>query len=266
LLSVYLRKADKPMPINSYEISLLIAGLAMLLAVWLPQAVAGRQMTLPLIFIAAGMVISTLPLSIEAPLPVEQRFLWEKVSELAVLVSLFAAGLKIDTHFSLRKWSASWRLLLVAMPLTIAATTLLGLGLAGLSIPAALLIGAAMAPTDPVMASDVQVGPPMSGKEDTVRLTLTAEAGLNDGLAFPFVYLAIAAAAAAASPESVALSEFLARWLLIDLLYRCAAGFAIGVLCGWVLGRIIFHYPRNAPLAHEGIGYVALAVVLICRS
>jgi NhaP-type Na+/H+ or K+/H+ antiporter len=111
---------------------------------------------------------------------------------LYVAAALMGAGLKLDRAFSWRKWGVTWRLLAVTMPLSIAAITLIGgLGL-GLSWVAALLLGASLAPTDPVLAADVQVGPPKSGEEDEVRFGLTSEAGLNDGLAFPFVNLAIA--------------------------------------------------------------------------
>lgn len=118
-------------------------------------------------------------------------------------------GLALDRRISLlrlhtlRAWSASWRLLLVAMPLTIAGVAVAGWGLMGLAPASALLLGAALAPTDPVLASDVQVAGPTTGgsqadldEHDEVRFGLTAEAGLNDGLAFPFVYLAIAWAGA----------------------------------------------------------------------
>ena len=74
----------------------------------------------------------------------------------------------------------------------------------GLGGAAALLLAAALAPTDPVLASDVQVGPPKSGEEDDTRFALTSEAGLNDGLAFPFVMCAIALVEAGANLGSFA--------------------------------------------------------------
>ena len=95
------------------------------------------------------------------------------------------AGLKLDRPLALASSGLTWRLLGLAMPLTIAALALLGYALLGLGAAAAMLLAAALAPTDPVLASDVQVGPPRQGLEDEVRFTLTSEAGLNDGLAFP---------------------------------------------------------------------------------
>ena len=105
------------------------------------------------------------------------------------------------------------RLLVIAMPLTVAAIALLGWALAGLTVAGAVMLGAVLSPTDPVLAGDVQVGPPLEGREHPVRFTLTAEAGLNDGLAFPFVYLGLIIAAQGTNPW-----EWLVDWLLRDVL------------------------------------------------
>ena len=113
------------------------------------------------------------------------------------------AGLGLDRPVGWRRWAVTWRLLGIVMPLSIAAAALLGSWLLGLAPAAALLLGAALAPTDPVLAGEVQVGEPatepvegedLERAEDEVRFGLTSEAGLNDGLAFPFVYAAIALA------------------------------------------------------------------------
>lgn len=95
------------------------------------------------------------------------------------------------------------------MPLTIAAVAFLGWGLAGMTLGGAILLGAVLAPTDPVLAGDLQIGPPLEGKENPVRFALTTEAGLNDGLAFPFVYLALHIASQGADP---------AAWLALEAL------------------------------------------------
>lgn len=115
------------------------------------------------------------------------------------------------------------------MPLGILAITAVGGLWLGLSWVAALLLAASLAPTDPVLASDVQVGPPKSGEEDEVRFGLTSEAGLNDGYAFPFVHLAIALGLAASTGEPWA-----KQWLLHNVLWEISAG----VLGGWLIGRL----------------------------
>src|SRR4030095_10309914 len=123
-----------------------------------------------------------------------------------------------------RRWATTWRLLAIAMPLSILGIAFLGWSLVGLSASAAILLGAVLAPTDPVLASDVQVGPPGSGEEDEVRFSLTSEAGLNDGLAFPFVSLAVAMAVYGAAPGSWTL-----EWLGVDILWKIGTGIGVGL-------------------------------------
>jgi len=120
------------------------------------------------------------------------------------------------------------------MPLTILLLVCLGQLLLGFGVATALLLAAALAPTDPVLASDVQVGPPKSGEEDDARFALTSEAGLNDGLAFPFVMCAIAI-----SLENGLEWGWFLRWVAVDVVFRLVAGIGIGVLLGYVLGLLV---------------------------
>lgn len=144
------------------------------------------------------------------------------------------------------------------MPLTILAIAAITHFLLGLSIAAAILLGAALAPTDPVLASDVQVGPPGSGEEDEVRFALTSEAGLNDGLSFPFIHLAIGLALwQAGQPFS------LDEWFLVDVLWRIAAGAGAGWLTGWTLAMMIFRLPQRSRLSRTGDGFVALGATCL---
>jgi NhaP-type Na+/H+ or K+/H+ antiporter len=133
------------------------------------------------------------------------------------------------------------------MPLSIAAPSRLSHGWwIGLSW-AALLLGAALAPTDPVLAADVQVGPPQSGEEDEVRFGLTSEAGLNDGFAFPFVHLAILLSTVAATGE-----PWLGRWLAYNVLWEIGAGVAAGYAIGRALGWLTFHVPAQDQAGEDG--------------
>jgi NhaP-type Na+/H+ or K+/H+ antiporter len=104
----------------------------------------------------------------------------------------------------------------------------------------------------------VQVGPPQSGDEDEVRFALTSEAGLNDGAAFPFVYLAIAIALSQASGE-----PFLANWLLVDVIWKIVAGVGIGWLGGKVMGYLTFHLPNRSGLSETRDGFVALGITCL---
>ena len=176
-----------------YVLLLAVFGAVVLLTAWLPMVLKDWPLSLPIICIALGVLLVWSPLApILGSNPLENRYVTERMTEFVVIVALMGAGLKLDRPLGWHSWLITWRLIGVAMPITIAAIALLGWGLLGLDLASALLLGAALAPTDPVLASDVQVGPPKSGEEDEVRFALTSEAGLNDGLSFPFVYLAIA--------------------------------------------------------------------------
>ena len=246
--------------LNSYHIALAVIGVIVILARWLPRLVSRREPAsapLMILFGAAAALlipgIPTMPDPREAPLP------WELLSELTVIVALFGAGMRIDNLRPWRRWIPTFRMLAIAMPLTILAVALLGVGVAGLTVAGAILLGAVLAPTDPVLASDVQVGPPHEGEEPPVRFTLTTEAGLNDGLAFPFVYLGLIVAAEGLNPGAWALD-----WVLRDVVYRIVLGVAMGWIGGRVLGYVLFKVPRGAVLAETGSGVIALAGVLLC--
>ncbi|MGJ8569953.1 MAG: cation:proton antiporter [Hoeflea sp.] len=245
---------------NSYHVALAVIGVVVILARWLPRLISKREpAAAPLmILFGAGAALlipglPTLPDPRQTPLP------WELVSELTVIVALFGAGMRIDRLRPWNRWNPTSRMLGIAMPLTILAVALLGIGFAGLTVAGAILLGAVLAPTDPVLAADVQVGPPHEGAEHPVRFTLTTEAGLNDGLAFPFVYLGLIVAAEGLNPGAWALD-----WFLRDVVYRIALGIGMGWLGGRALGFVLFSVPRGAVLANTSSGVIALAGVLLC--
>jgi NhaP-type Na+/H+ or K+/H+ antiporter len=144
------------------------------------------------------------------------------------------------------------------MPLSITGIALLGWWGLGLAPAAGLLLGAVLAPTDPVLASDVQVGPPHDPQEDEVRFSLTSEAGLNDSLAFPFVNLAVAVAL-----HGTALGPWALEWLAVDVAWKIVAGILVGLLIGQALGLLIFHYVEHSRLPESGDNLVALGITLV---
>ena len=249
--------------IDPYEFSLLVLGLAMLLAAWLPHLVTNRSITFPIFYVLGGLLLFQLPLWLPDPSPFTHGMLTERLTELTVIVALMGAGLKLDRKVGWRRWNTTWRLLAITMPLTIAAAAFLGWWLMGLGAAAAILLGAVIAPTDPVLASDVQVSPPGEGEEDEVRFSLTSEAGLNDGLAFPFTYLAIGLAGLSATGATTTWA-WLSPWLGVDVLYRLAVGVGVGVAVGWLLGRALFRPPAGGDaVASSREGSLALAATFV---
>ena len=236
------------------------AGAAALLAAILPGVLRRLPISEPIVFLTAGVMAWLILDDLPSPDPVGNGLVAEHLTELCVIVALMGAGLAIDRPMSVRGWRSTWRLLAITMPLTVGAVSLLGWWALGLGPAAAVLLGASLAPTDPVLASDVQVGEPSDSpnQEDEVRFALTSEAGLNDGLAFPFVYAALAIGLVGLPP-----GEWFWSWLGVDVLYRIAAGVAGGVVIGWLLGRLIFRRAPGAPLSETGDGFVALAATLL---
>lgn len=246
--------------LNPYHVAMAALGAGIILAYWLPRFLSGREPAASaLLFLAGVLIFSFVPGMPEALDPRTASRFWELTSELAVIIALFGTGLRIDNLSSWARWRPTVRLLAVTMPLTIGTVALLGWWWAGMTVAGAVLLGAVLAPTDPVLAGDVQVGPPTEGGEDPVRFALTTEAGLNDGLAFPFVYLGLIIGAQGLSPDAWAL-----EWVVRDVVYRIAVGLAAGVGAGQLLGRVLFAVPRGNVLADTSSGVVALAGVLLC--
>ncbi|MBU8859986.1 MULTISPECIES: cation:proton antiporter [unclassified Micromonospora] len=242
------------------DVAFALLGVGALLAGVLPRVLKRRPLSMPIAFLGLGMLVFVLPTGLPTPDPLRWPELATHLTEVGVIVALMGAGLKIDRPLSWARWSSTWRLLAIAMPLCIAAVALLGWWWAGLVPAAALLLGAALAPTDPVLASDVQVGEPtdVEDSEDEVRFALTSEAGLNDGLAFPFVYAAIAIATTGLAP-----SGWLAEWFAVDVLYKLGVGVGGGLLVGWLLGKLFFRAPSELRLARHSEGFLALAATFL---
>lgn len=244
--------------VDPYIVVLTGFGFLVALVAWLPLAIKGLPLSLPIVCIALGAALFSIPQVTDEPLPMAYPEITERFTEFVVIIALMGAGLKLDRVFSYRGWSVTWRLLSITMPLGIAVITLIGAWWLGLPWIVALLLGASLAPTDPVLAADVQVGPPGSGEEDEVRFGLTSEAGLNDGLAFPFVNLAIALGLAATTGE-----PWLLGWIGHSVLWKIGAGVAAGWLVGRAFGWLTFHVPAETRFARTGDGLIAIAATLI---
>nr|WP_238420404.1 cation:proton antiporter [Streptomyces taklimakanensis] len=239
-------------------------GVAALLAAVLPRVVAGRRpLSLPLVFMLCGIGVYLLPLPLPAVDPVDDRLLVEHATEVCVIISLMGAGLALDRPLGLRRWASTWRLLGVTMPLTVVATAGVAWWLLDWPPAAALLLAAVLAPTDPVLASEVQVGRPTDDEhdEDEVRFSLTSEAGLNDGLAFPLTYAAVALAAAAGAGWS---ADWVGSWALNELAYKCVVGLLAGLAVGRLLGWLFFRTRSKVlRLSRHKEGFVALGATFL---
>ena len=263
-------RAANPVPVDLTlpDAAFLVIGVAALLAGVLPRLVAGRPLSLPIVFLAMGAAIGALPFLTFTADPSQHLGFLEHLTEVTVIVALMGAGLGLDRPPGWTRWANTWRLLGIAMPLTIAAVALLGSWVAGLAPAAALLLGAALAPTDPVLAGEVQVGEPASDPvdgqdleraEDEVRFGLTSEAGLNDALAFPFVYAAVLLAT-----EGTDVGSWIVGWFAYEFAYKITLGVLVGVGIGWLLGKLTFSSSRHTlRLAEHREGSVALAATFL---
>ncbi len=241
------------MPHTEYIIVLTILGVAFLAAAILPRWLSKAPLTLPMFYVAAGMVVGTAwPVETRVD-PIVHGATIERLAELAVILSLMSAGLKIDRPLGWKSWTSTWRLLAITMPLCIIALAWGGVAWLGLPLAGALLLAASMAPTDPVLASDVQVGPPGEGAEHEPEFALTSEAGLNDSLAFPFVNLAIVLAVHGLAEKA------LVEWALVDVLWKLLAGAAVGLAVGRVVAVVVLRFGRPKPVTD---GFLALALTL----
>lgn len=202
--------------------------------------------------LAAAAVMAAIGVGGLGPLKNERLLEW--VSEIAVVIALFATGLRLDRAVGLRTWAPVWRLLAIAMPLTIGAVTLFGVHAMGLSLGAAVVLGAVLAPTDPVLAGDIGVGPPGEEDEREPNFALTGEAGLNDGLAFPFVFLGLYLL----SGEG----DWGVEWLAADVLYAIPVGLAIGGAGGYLIAALAVWLRQRELLLPQFDGWMAIPTVL----
>lgn len=224
------------------------------------MALAGSQLRrLPLstgmLYLAAGAALGPLGWGLLDPHPLHHSAVLEIAAEVAVLISLFAVGLKLGLPFSDARWRLPLRLATASMVLTIGGVAFVGVALLGLSPGAAVLLGAITAPTDPVLASDVQVVE--AGDRDRLRFSLSAEGGLNDGAAFPFVMLGLGLLGLHDLGESGL------RWLAVDVAWAVAGGLAIGATLGALLGRLVLRLRTRHRLSVGLDEFLALGLIAL---
>ena len=214
----------------------LIIGLLFLTVAVAGSYVQRLPLSTTLLYLAVGIAVGPHGRRMLDVDPLADAAFIERLAEVAVLVSLFTAGLKLRIPLSDKRWRAPLRLAFVSMTVTVGLIAVAGVYGMGLSWGTAVLLGAILAPTDPVLASDVQVQHPFD--YDRLRFSLTGEAGLNDGTAFPFVMLGLGLSGLHE------LGEFGVRWFGIDVLWAVVGGLLIGTLLGTAVAALVLYLRR----------------------
>jgi NhaP-type Na+/H+ or K+/H+ antiporter len=207
-----------------------------------PTVLKRSPVTAAMFYLAVGLLVGPSVLNLFHFNPLKESALLEVLTEVAVLISLFSAGVKMPVPFSFSRWRAPLLLASVSMSMTVALVAAFAYYVLGLPLGAGVLLGAIVAPTDPVLATDVQSRHP--GDRDQLRFTLTCEAGMNDGSAFPFVMLGLGMLGLHE------LGDFNLRWVVVDVLWATVGGMVIGVVAGVALARLGWKL-RRAPHQHE---------------
>jgi len=227
--------------------------------------IARLPLSAAMLYLAVGYGIGPAGLGLVTLDSLQDAALLERLTEIAVLISLFSVGFRLELPLSDARWRIPIRLASVSMWITMAAIAALGVLALDLSWGAAVLLAAILAPTDPVLASDVQVANP--GDRDRLRFGLTGEGGLNDGTAFPFVMLGLGL---------LALHDLGAgwwRWFALDVVWAIAGGLAIGSVLSMLVGRAVLHLRtrHREPLGTDefiAFGLIALTsgIAVLCHT
>ena len=233
----------------------LVGGL--LLAMGLTASVLKRLPITPaIIYLAVGLLVGPTVLNVFHFNPLKESALLQALTEVAVLISLFSAGVKMPVPFSLARWRTPILLSTLSMAITVGLIAAFSYYVLDLPLGAAVLLGAILAPTDPVLATDVQIRHP--DDRDQLRLTLTSEAGMNDGSAFPFVMLGLGLLGLHD------LGDLGVKWALMDVLWATAAGVVVGITLGASLAVLSWKLRGASPrgdLIYDFLGLGLIGVV-----
>lgn len=212
--------------------------------------------TSAIVYLLVGILIGPMGFGLFHFNPLKESGLLEVLTEIAVLVSLYCAGVQMPAPVTFKHWRSPLQLATLSMAVTVGLVTLFGYYVLGLPLGAAVLLGAVVAPTDPVLATAVQVR--HADDPDEFRFALTCEAGINDGSAFPFIMLGLGLLGLHD------LGNNGARWMVMDVLWACGAAIGIGILMGYAAGWLVYRL-RTLFLgtffleSFIGLGLIALA-------
>jgi len=214
--------------------TLLLLGVVLLAMCLLELHVTRLPMSPATVYLAVGWIAGAMVQGqvLTPPTAPQRADMLVIITETAVLISLFAVGLQLRMPLTIKGWRVAAILASVTMLVTIALATLAGFWLMpALGWAGALLLAGMLAPTDPVLASEVQIR--SQHDRDAVRVSLTAEGGLNDGTALPVVMLALGLLGIGT------LGAYGTHWLWHDLAWPIAGGALLGWAFGRGLGKVI---------------------------
>jgi NhaP-type Na+/H+ or K+/H+ antiporter len=230
-----------------------VVGLLLIVMALGDSLLARLPLSTSMLYLAVGAAVSPLWLGWTSLAAGTQTKALEQLAEIVVLLSLFGSGLKMSAGLRDGRWLLPLRLAILSMLVTVALVAGVGVLALGLPLGAAILLGGILAPTDPVLASDVQVAEP--GDRDRLRFALTGEAGLNDGTAFPLVLLGLGLLGLHE------IGSFGWRWLAADVLWAVAAGVVIGAVLGTAVGQLVLYLRRTHKEAVGLDNFLALGLI-----
>ena len=211
--------------------SLIIGGLLMIMALT-GTLVRRLPLSTAMLYLVVGAGLGPAGWALLAPDPLRHSALLEGIIELALLISLFAAGLKLGLPLKNKHWRMPLRLALVSMTVTVGLIAVFAVYALEMSVGAAILLGGILAPTDPVLAADVQVE--SADDRDRLRFSLTGESALNDGAAYPFIMLGLGLLGFHDLGGGW-------RWFALDVVWEFAAGLLIGAALGALIGKLVVY-------------------------
>lgn len=243
------------LPLHPYDVLLLVFGLLLLTITLGARLLQRFSINSTYLYLLAGVMAGPGALAMAPDDPLAAVPVLERVAELAVIVGLIVLGIRVGRPLSRAGWRAATRLVVFVMPASILAVAGAAVWLLQMPLGPAVLLGAILAPTDPILAGPVEEESPEEDPED--QFGLSAEAGLNDGFAFPFVYLGLYLTA---RPDAVA--GWLPGWVLIDLFFAVAIALPLGLAAGRLCGRVYVRLAGRDAVSRKRRLFVPLALLL----
>ncbi|MFM9263829.1 sodium:proton antiporter [Tychonema sp. BBK16] len=242
--------------VDNYILNLLVIGILLLIVTLGSGWISRLPLSYALIYLLVGIGLGPYGVKLIELRP-EAQFL-ERLTEFVVIVSLFSCGLKMNRPLQPWAWNSTARLIGFLMPISIFAVAGIGHFFLSLDWGAAILLGAILAPTDPVLASEVQLA--HLDDRDELRFALTSEGGLNDALAFPFVYFGIY------TLKDDNLPNWFSQWVVVDVIWAIFAGIVMGILVAKAVTWIDKRLQRYRPADELMEDFIALSTILLTYS